>query len=89
MNESEKQFSFTRVASSTSGHAKKQIPISSPAQLQVQAGARKANSYQYQLFAHCCSVKKAGTKKKFMTGIDSKQETNTSNQAVATTQTSK
>jgi hypothetical protein len=28
MNESEKQFSFTRVASSTSGHAKKQIPIS-------------------------------------------------------------
>ena len=29
MNESEKQFSFTRVASSTSGHAKKQIPISS------------------------------------------------------------
>jgi hypothetical protein len=28
LNESEKQFSFTRVASSTSGHAKKQIPIS-------------------------------------------------------------
>jgi hypothetical protein len=28
MDESEKQFSFTRVASSTSGHAKKQIPIS-------------------------------------------------------------
>src|ERR1035437_4675323 len=28
MNESEKQFSFTRVASSTNGHAKKQIPIS-------------------------------------------------------------
>jgi hypothetical protein len=26
MNESEKQFSFTRVASSTSGRAKKQIP---------------------------------------------------------------
>jgi hypothetical protein len=29
MHESEKQFSFTRVASSTSGRAQKQIPISS------------------------------------------------------------
>ena len=29
MNESEKQFSFTRAASSTSGRAKNQIPISS------------------------------------------------------------
>jgi hypothetical protein len=28
MNESEKQFSFTRAASSTSGRAQKQIPIS-------------------------------------------------------------
>jgi hypothetical protein len=28
MNESEKQFSFTRAASSTSGRAKNQIPIS-------------------------------------------------------------
>ena len=33
MNESEKQFSFTRAASNTSGRAKNQIPIS--------------NSYQY------------------------------------------
>jgi hypothetical protein len=31
MNESEKQFSFTRAASSTSGRAKNQIPISSTA----------------------------------------------------------
>ena len=30
MNESEKQFSFTRAASSTSGRAKNQIPISRP-----------------------------------------------------------
>src|ERR1017187_3864504 len=30
MNESEKQFSFTRAAPSTSGRAKKQIPISLP-----------------------------------------------------------
>ena len=29
MNESEKQFSFTRAASSTGGRARKQIPISS------------------------------------------------------------
>jgi hypothetical protein len=30
MNENEKQFSFTRAASSTSGRAKNQIPISDP-----------------------------------------------------------
>ena len=30
MNESEKQFSFTRTASSTSGRAQNQIPISKP-----------------------------------------------------------
>jgi hypothetical protein len=30
MNESEKQFSFTRAASSSSGRAKNQIPISFP-----------------------------------------------------------
>ena len=47
MNESEKQFSFTRAASSTSGRAKKQILLSSMPLLLLVAGAHAADTIAY------------------------------------------
>ena len=50
MNESEKQFSFTRAASSTSGRAKNQIPISPSRTSAKEAAALKAIEFSKSLF---------------------------------------
>jgi hypothetical protein len=51
MNESEKQFSFTRAAPSTSGHAKYQIPISNTLEKLTELMATKSNAELIAMFS--------------------------------------